>query len=439
MSNLQIDFSKEIGNIKPMHAVNNGPFEKRADQTNSNFDKYKAAGIPFARTHDAAFCAGYGGEHSVDVWNIFPNPDADENDPASYDFILTDEYLERTLAAGTKIFYRLGNKIEHWIKKYGTLPPKDFAKWARICEHIIRHYNEGWADGFEWNIEYWEIWNEPDLDPDDSPNKRCWGGTRAQFFDLYEITAKHLKKCFPSLKIGGPALAHNIEWGEDFLFEMKRRDVPIDFFSWHIYSSTTEKILERARRIRDIMVRSGYGDAESILNEWNYIKGWTEYFTYSIEQIIGYKGAAFFSDVMLKCQNLPVDMLMYYDARPSVFNGIFSVYVADKTFKSYESIVQFNELYKLARQVECISDDATLGAVAATDGKSGALMISYYTDDDSDRTVKTVDISLSGFDVKKLSVAYVDKTHSGRAKRIEAADKITVDFKPNSFALIKVN
>ena len=44
--------------------------------------------------------------------------------------------------------------------------PKDFKKWAVICEHIIRHYTEGWADGFFYDMPYWEIWNEPDLDSD---------------------------------------------------------------------------------------------------------------------------------------------------------------------------------------------------------------------------------------------------------------------------------
>ena len=99
--------------------------------------------------------------------------------------------------AGTKVFYRLGSKIEHWPKKYGTLPPKDFKKWAVICEHIIKHYNEGWANGFHKNIEYWEIWNEPNLDPDDSTHKRCWGGTKLQFFEFYDVAATHLKQCFP--------------------------------------------------------------------------------------------------------------------------------------------------------------------------------------------------------------------------------------------------
>ena len=208
-----VDFTKVLGKVKPMHAVNNGPVYKFAeDQRITNMDAWKAAGIPYARTHDASINYTYGGEHTVDVNNIFTDFDADPYDPASYDFAITDEYLRVIDFAGTKTYYRLGSKIEHWCKKYNTLPPKDFNKWAVICEHIIRHYTEGWADGFKYDIEYWEIWNEPDLDADDSQNKRTWGGTRAEYFDLYEIASKHLKSCFPHLKIGGPALAGWEEW-----------------------------------------------------------------------------------------------------------------------------------------------------------------------------------------------------------------------------------
>ena len=108
---------------------------------------------------------------------IFTDFSKDPTDPASYDFDLTDEYLRMVEAGGAKVFYRLGSKIEHWSKKYNTLPPADFHQWAIVCEHIIRHYTEGWANGFHMDIEYWEIWNEADLDPDDSAHKRCWGGT----------------------------------------------------------------------------------------------------------------------------------------------------------------------------------------------------------------------------------------------------------------------
>ena len=142
MVNIDIDFNSEIGKIKPMHAVNNGPVYKYApDQRITNVDSYREAGIPYARTHDAAFYEDYGGEHIVDVHAIFPNFESDPYAPDSYDFELTDDYLKMIEMAGTKVFYRLGSKIEHWPKKYGTLPPKDFKKWAVICEHIIRHYN----------------------------------------------------------------------------------------------------------------------------------------------------------------------------------------------------------------------------------------------------------------------------------------------------------
>lgn len=45
-----------------MHAVNNGPVYKfAADQRVTNIDAFKDAGIPYVRTHDAAFYAAYGG------------------------------------------------------------------------------------------------------------------------------------------------------------------------------------------------------------------------------------------------------------------------------------------------------------------------------------------------------------------------------------------
>ena len=52
-----------------MHAVNNGPvsnyeIDKGRDD---NFEDYKLARIPYARTHDASFCAEFGGEHIVDT------------------------------------------------------------------------------------------------------------------------------------------------------------------------------------------------------------------------------------------------------------------------------------------------------------------------------------------------------------------------------------
>ena len=170
---------------------------------NSNLEKYRAAGFPYARTHDTSFYHRFGLEHVIDVYYVFPNFDADVNDPQNYDFACTDEYVKCCYTAGTKIYYRLGHRIENEVKKYGTLPPKNFKKYAEICEHIIRHYTEGWADGFNYDMQYFEIWGEPDAAAN-SPDNPCWGGTTEQFYEFYHTVATHLKSCFPHLKIGGP-------------------------------------------------------------------------------------------------------------------------------------------------------------------------------------------------------------------------------------------
>ena len=184
---VMVDPTNEVGLIRPMNAVNGGPVRFK-----SNSRAWRHARIPFGRTHDMNHSWEYGGPHTIDISAVFPNFDADENDPASYDFTNTDQALDLMRQCGTEPFYRLGPSIESGVKKYHTHPPRDFAKWARISEHVIRHCNEGWADGRHYGIRYWEIWFEPDLGP------RAWSGTQEQFLAFYKVAATHLKSCFPS-------------------------------------------------------------------------------------------------------------------------------------------------------------------------------------------------------------------------------------------------
>ena len=184
MLKLNVDFEKKLGKVKPMHAVGQPPF---VGMDFSYFRYLKAANIPYSRLHDVG--GAYGKNIFVDIPNIFRDFDADENDEASYDFAFTDILLDALMKAGAKPYFRLGVTIENYakIRAYRVYPPKDFHKWARIAEHIIRHYNEGWANGFRYDIEYWEIWNEPDSGPGDV--SEMWFGTMEQYFDLYKITA----------------------------------------------------------------------------------------------------------------------------------------------------------------------------------------------------------------------------------------------------------
>ncbi len=438
MAQIKVDFSKTVGKVRPMHATNNGPRKGVGfgGQSTNGFDAWRSAGIPYVRTHDSSFCSAYGGEHTVDVHAVFKNFDSDVNNPASYDFAVTDNYLKQITECGSAVFYRLGTKIEHEVKKYNTLPPKDYKKWAQICEHIIRHYTEGWADGFRYNIEYWEIWNEPDLDPEDAENKRTWGGSKSEFFEFYSVAATHLKSCFPHLKIGGPASAYREKWIEEFLEYLTRGEerVPLDFFSWHCYGSTTEKIYTRSRFVRSILDKYGYRSTESILNEWNYIKGWDQ-FVYSVKQILSIKGAAFTAACMCGCQNdTSVDMLMYYDARPSAYNGLFDFYT-NETLKGYYPFKMFNTLYTLGTACECECDNGNIYAAAAKGEEGTALMVSFYTDDDECTDACEIEL---GFEngANTYEIFSLDTEHDAESVgTVSVGDKIKM--RPNTVWLLK--
>ena len=434
MQTLKFDLSKKLGSFKILNATNGGPWHKRhaKDQFRSNFEDYKAARIPYSRNHDSGVIGIYGGPFSHDVTKIFPRFEADVNDPASYDFACTDESILACLEAGTQTFFRLGETIEHQIKKHSTIPPADFQKWAEICEHIIRHYNEGWADGLHLNMQYWEIWNEPDLDPDDSPNKRTWGGTRAQFFDMYEIASKHLKAKFPHLKIGGPALANDMEWAADFLSQMQQRGAPIDFFSWHIYATTPEKVIARAQTAKRLLIENGYENAESILNEWNYVKGWENEFQYSIMAIHGIKNASFILSTMALSQRAPIDMLMYYDTRPGAFCGIFDFY-SYKPLKGYYPMKWYGAFYDLDAEIRSENEIDNIYSLCGVNKDGKVLcMLTYYSDDDNAKAKEfSIDFGKEG----KYEVYLVDESKD--EVLIDTASTPTLNLSVHSCVLIK--
>ena len=95
-----------------MHAVNNGPSVTKpaGDQVVGNFEDYKAARLPFARTHDSINCVA-GGSHTCDISAIFTDFSEDEKDPKNYAFVFNDNYLDKIRGAGTEVLFRVGKRI----------------------------------------------------------------------------------------------------------------------------------------------------------------------------------------------------------------------------------------------------------------------------------------------------------------------------------------
>ena len=441
-ADLKIDFTRSMGAIKPVHGVNNGPVRP---MPGAKQDEFRAAGIPFMRTHDTH--SMWGGSHYVDVPNIFPNVDADENDPNSYDFMFTDGYLRPYVEAGVKIFYRLGVTIENYasVKRYTTKPPEDFAKWGRICEHIVRHYNEGWANGFRWNIEYWEIWNEPEAAP--GKYSAMWSGTKEQFFELYREAAIEIKTKHPNVKVGGygamgfyavdmkPGTLMKdkstigeptgdqklyVTWFEDFCRYVTdpKTKAPFDFFGWHLYvwgGWTVDRIVTHAKAAREILDRHGLTSTESFLDEWNDANGiWAPRGKYprKYSDLKRIRGAVSTAAAFALMQKAPLTGAMYYDALPTRrWCGLFT-FPDMETTATYAVFKAFNALYRLGTDVALEPTPAENVYAAAAKGDSGR------------QAVYLVNV---GATAEKLTLAF---TGAAAAYDVTRLEKEQTDFAP---------
>ena len=187
-------------------------------------------------------------------------------------------------------------------------------------------------------------------------------------------------------------MSGRLDWGEDFIKEMGKRQVPMDFFSWHRYCPEPSWLISKHNKFKKMLIDNGYGDIETICNEWNYIRQWTPDFLNNVKQIISIKGAAFAAACMIAAQHSSIDMMMYYDARPSRFNGLFDFYTLEP-LKTFYTFKMFNELYKLENSVNVNSDDETVYVAAAKSKSDEIIMMCYYTDDDNAQP-KTVELEI---------------------------------------------
>lgn len=275
-------------------------------------DNYKAVGIDAIRTHDAGgFDPGppTGGEGDIDGIGyavIFPDLDADPNDPASYNFGPTDALIKNIRDIGAEVFFRVGrSNLGFFGNNY--VPP-DFDKYAEIVKHVVLHYNYGWADGFHYGIRYWEIWNEPDLLPFwialDDPS---------QYHELYKKISLAIKSVCPWAKIGGPASVTKNDFTglEESLMQFcVDNNLPMDFYSYHHYPNHSVDPFDNARlgqRYRDLLDDYGFRHAEVVNSEYgNHALDGTP--------LIGgdVAGAIFTAQAQMHMQDSPVDQVYVY-------------------------------------------------------------------------------------------------------------------------------
>ena len=379
---MKIEF-KANGKIKPMHSVGQPPTIGICDY--SLFHYLTEIGVKYSRLHDVGGSFGRG--IYVDIPNLFRDFDANPYDPANYDFVFTDRLLQALVENGIEPYFRLGVTIENaaGIKAYRIFPPKDNLQWARICEGVIRHYTEGWGDGFKMKITHWEIWNEPENHPEPLKNQ-MWRGSFQQYMELYKTASVYLKERFPHLMIGGygscglyakiktymngsdpkdPRIEYFADCFEKFVDFIRKNKCPLDFFSFHFYDKF-HKIGEPIEYVRKTLDKAGFKKTELSLNEWKP----------SGDEIDSPQQAAHRAAALLILQDSSLNDAELYDARCGMgaYSPLFNP-ITHKPRRGYYALKAFNELYKRGKALKVSGLPKDVYGCAAQGKQDVALML----------------------------------------------------------------
>lgn len=236
-----------LGPLAPLMGVNGGPSSKGAP---SNIvELYQKVGVTAIRTHD------YNG--AFDLFPTFGNGLS-----GAGDFSKTDEVFQQVTNGGFGLFLRIGDSY------HTSAPIENIDTAQKKMVATVRHLVKA-AKASGRPLQFVEIWNEPD-------NTVFWKGEQADFFDLFEGTAKEIRRNFPELKIVGPALTPGATrspkgkaWAAAFFARIKEKKVPLDAISWHMYANKPELYADAALQYRSYAQENGWGDMPQIVSEWN--------------------------------------------------------------------------------------------------------------------------------------------------------------------------
>ncbi len=421
-----VDFSKKARDIRPaLHSSGWSPRVYPRLLVNDDA-AVKALRMTYTRTHDWALVNS--GQRMVDTCRIFPLMHLDAKDPKNYVFGPTDEALRLARNVGLKIMYRLGESIEHTEGvHFNVRVPDDYEKYAEVMAGIVRHYNRGWANGYHWNIEYWNFWEEPDGISNlwclPGPEGADAAGMRKRFIRLFVTVMKRLKAEFPEIKFGGPALIScDLAYFREMIEACAKEGLKPDFISWDSYGQNPHKLVRDARKARRLLDELGCPKTEVVLAEWHYLVSWTgihgknatpeqvraaKYGPTGINQI---DSACYALTALSLFQSSPFDQAYYYGCSHT---GDWGYLDDDKAFnKPYRALCAFGDIVGDHRELcETVSArrNVTMLAARSADAKRKTLLVTDYRGQEM-----TLEVAVKGVPadapvtVKRLDHAHAD-------------------------------
>ncbi len=319
---ITVDFAKEIAKIKDLTGVN------RVPENSAGLRGFKRAGVSAIRFHDERV-NDY--QNYTDFWNFDSvgneftriNENFNPYAPAHYNWSEIDATINRVNGSDIDIYFRVGVSWPH-NSNYPTPPltaPLDpgsggFVNFAELVRHTAMHFNQGWDNGYRDKIKYWEIWNEP--------GGIFWKGSPRQFYKMYRAVALTLKQHDSNLKVGGPGAVPSTvvipkdEYLKDFLDYLAAGNIPLDFYSWHLYGiKNPYGVKYWAESIRKALDDAGFVNAESHITEINDELNDSQKLLHN-----NALGAVYALAILLTAQESPVDKMFWYPGEALLANPL---------------------------------------------------------------------------------------------------------------------
>ena len=342
-----------------------------------------------------------------------------------YNFSYVDQIYDGLLENGVRPFVELSFMPQQlaskpsfqafWYHPYNA-PPKDWTRWGSLIEAFTRHLvaRYGIDEVASW---YFEVWNEPNID--------FWAGDpkESTYYQLYDETAKAIKRVSPRLRVGGPSTAQ-AAWVDRFIKHCADGNVPVDFVSTHVYGNDTahdvlgtnetisrDKMVIRAvQKVHDQVKASAKPDVPIIFSEYNA--------AYDNEVPVtdsAYMGP-WLAYTISHCAGL-VDMMSYWDFSDvfeeqgvvnTPFYGGFGLMAAGDIPKA--AFNDFRLLHQLGDQRLPVKSESAL----ATRREDGTLEVAVwnYAPPDESGSPKEVTLSFEGLGRQRhVRVRSVDDQH----------------------------
>jgi xylan 1,4-beta-xylosidase len=466
---INIDFKKELGEMKPIWAwfgydEPNYTYMKDGKKLLSEIAALSPVPV-FVRTHNLLTT---GDGIPALKWGSTNAYTEDANGDPIYNWKIVDSIFDTYIQRGMKPLAQIGFMPEalssnpqpykhNWrpgapYKEVFTgwaYPPNDYNKWRELifqwAKHCVDRYGKKEVESW-----WWEVWNEPNIG--------YWQGTVEEYCKMYDYAADGLLKALPGAKIGGCNITGG---GSKFLsafinhclsetnYATGKPGSPLDMVLFHakgqpkfVDGRVIMNVGTQMRNIRDALITVnsfpsikniplviGESDPEGCAacgmntNPENAYRNGTMYSSYT---------AASFARKYLLADEFKVNLIgavswafefenqpWFAGFRDLATNGVdkpvLNVFRMFGMMKGKRVNVSGNRMYDLKTFVDSsVRKQSDIGAIAVKDKNSATIMVWNYHDEDKQEAAERIDIAIDGLTVNAMTVTEyrIDNEHS---------------------------